>query len=295
MISFEKYHGNGNDFVFIESSALNLFSSVAQLQEFVIRACSRNFGIGADGVVFCNTSQNEVLILNSDGSFAATCGNALRCYGLKLLLDGLWDGKSSVAVKRLVPVIFQEYQFESSEAFLQNKNDVFATLLQGNLQTQKICVAMGAEHATQIHSISKNDFNLEQCVYVQLANPHLVFIEPAFEAFHDEQFKQLGKWAQGELVHLLAGVIPVCNISMLYLKSGTWYLQVYERGAGLTLCCGSGAVASRVALEALQLVNCNEGTISFNLKGGGVDIGSKEQRTLTGSAECVYKGSISWY
>lgn len=83
-IHFEKYHGNGNDFIFMEESVLAPLQSIDELREFVQKLCSVHFSIGADGVVFYKMSHvddTRVLIVNSDGSFASTCGNALRCLG----------------------------------------------------------------------------------------------------------------------------------------------------------------------------------------------------------------------
>lgn len=307
-IQFEKFHGNGNDFIFIASDFLNNFYSVENLREFAKKVCHRYFGIGADGVVFCDVKHHSFLILNSDGSFATTCGNALRCFGLKCLQNNTWNGTSKVEIMRLVSSYISVDKLRNDEKIIANKKDVMATLLSGSLESKNICVAMGVENRVDICPLPENPYGITQAVFVQLANPHLVFLSEVFANFGDDDYKKFGQWAQGELLNLLPE-IPVCNISMLNLPPGiksyssigdVASLVVYERGAGLTLCCGSGAVASRSALESLGLVKKEQNKVSFNLPGGCVDISwefilESPQRTLTGVAEFVYKGQIEWY
>jgi diaminopimelate epimerase len=307
---FEKFQGCGNDFIFVDKDVLSSFSSPTELQKFAIQVCHRNFGIGADGVVFYDAKAHKLFILNSDGSFATTCGNALRCYGLKLLMQGLWEGKSVLDIK---PLSFRDTTLDPP---VKPGDDAagsipFATLIEGNLKSRQIRVAMGWESQVKIVKISDNKFNLSplSCVYVQLANPHLVYVSSDFSQFSLDQLKSFGQWAQGEFLDQFAGEIPVCNISMLSLSSrgeptgdaagSIPKLTVYERGAGLTLCCGSGAVASRVAMEALSLLNTEQDKVTFHLPGGSVDIScidvnGHKQRTLTGEAQFVYKGKMQW-
>ena len=136
-IAFDKYHGNGNDFIFISCEHLTLFPRITDLRKFVVSLCKRNFSVGADGVIFFQLPlQNDsncnpkILIVNSDGSFAGTCGNALRCLGLKLLRESLWRGDSCLNVERLCLRQFVEFQREDiaqDEIFVANKN-VFAII-----------------------------------------------------------------------------------------------------------------------------------------------------------------------
>ena len=305
-LQFEKFHGNGNDFIFISALYLSVFHTVFQLREFVLNICHRNFGIGADGVVFYDDVKQELLIVNSDGSFASTCGNALRCYGLKCLRSQVWDGEKPISIKRLVPpCLSNTSELTLTEIFVRNESDVFATLLSGNQEKQLVSVAMGMElevrdlTAMFTPYINGNLFSpTDKCIFVQLANPHLVFVSPQFSSYKQNNFSQFGTWAQSEVSCQLLNC-PVSNISMVSFpaQNNIWSLSVYERGAGLTLCCGSGSVASRVALEALGYIHSQEKNMSFLLEGGGVEISYGEvqglvQRVLNGPAHFVYKGII---
>ena len=303
-IEFEKFHGLGNDFLFLNHTVLDCYPTKFEQAEFVKQICRRNFAVGADGVLFTNDEEKLLLILNADGSEAATCGNALRCYGLKLLRQNQWCGEKPLPIKRL-----------------GNPTEVFATLLFGSLETQQITVAMGQERQVQeITELSHVPFDVFplKVAYVQLANPHLVFVSPRFSTFTEDDFSVFGKFSQEAFLTPFQSQFPLSNISMIYSNalgiSGSdivllndiekklkiWHLSVYERGVGLTLCCGSGAVASRIALESMGLVPSDDLQTSLQLAGGPVKIQSHQvngeaQRTLTGAAEYVCKGTYSWY
>jgi diaminopimelate epimerase len=305
--SFEKFHGNGNDFLFLDGTFLNAFSHLSQLRQWAAFVCHRQFGIGADGVVFVShppqTNLTHLLIVNSDGSLGATCGNALRCLGLKLLKDNLWQGQDALSLFRLTHPIFSELPAE--ELFALDNQTPFATLIFGNLEKKWVTVAMGRE--TSVKPLSeKHGFHLSphpfssplSGVFVQLANPHLVFYSDDFLSFTNQQFIDFGLWAQ-EKTQQSALDVPLSNISMVSKrKDDQWVLTVFERGAGLTFCCGSGAVATRIALETLSFLPESEKSVCFVLKGGNVEISyehvmGSHQRTLSGPAEFVYKGMMS--
>ena len=81
---FYKYQGNGNDFIIIDSRNNHLFRSLLSNKSFnVKKLCDRNFGIGADGLIFIvnpdNDNDSRMIIFNSDGSEAEMCGNGIRC------------------------------------------------------------------------------------------------------------------------------------------------------------------------------------------------------------------------
>lgn len=311
-IQFEKFHGNGNDFIFIENDLLESFLSIEQVKAFVKTICHRHFSIGADGIVFYKTSslQNiQILIFNSDGSFASTCGNALRCLGLKLQKDSIWipENPNQIEIFRLVPnFLSQEKKFLPKEESFLFSNASFATLL--SEKDKSICVAMGKENEVLVTPLRDNalarfgkDLDFFTPIFIQLANPHWVFISPLFKTFDEKQFKEFGCFAQTELCKkTLSSEIPLCNISMVTLSEKNqkdWDLVVYERGAGLTQCCGSGATASRIALESVGLISKETPHVFFHMPGGIVSISKKEiagheQWLLQGQAEFVFSGTL---
>ncbi|WP_186644880.1 hypothetical protein [Fluviispira vulneris] len=357
---FEKMHGASNDFIFLDvnlylkfveisfaKSSAKVTNKTLFLREFVKNICHRSQGVGADGVVFFQYPQKstkiakksnyksviQILIVNSDGSFAATCGNALRCLGLKLMRDKLWSGLEKLKIERIHPSIFnfKTSELNKDEEFISDQSP-FAVLISGNytkkLDQALISVAMGSERNVFLTPLVENslihfgnDIDFLTPVFVQLSNPHWVFISSRFNHFSDKQFEEFGQLAQGELRKKVLGEqVPLANIGMLsmsdknnlencteknifakntekstQLAAQNWNLHVYERGAGLTACCGSGATAARIVLEFSERIAKDLSHVYFKMPGGIVSIENKvieneEQRILSGEAQFVYQG-----
>lgn len=306
-LPFLKYEACGNDFIFILSKDLPTALKASELLSYIPQWCHRNTGIGADGVVFLDEAQGSISIVNSDGSLAETCGNALRCCGLHLLRSHLWDGTSP-------------YPISTLPLFLPQKSgNVFplATLVQGDLPSSFVHVLFGS--LKEVRSIplqevclepvpffshAPRDFPLESLssVFVQLENPHLVFMSPYFSQFSSEQMAIFGKWAQLSC----PGNTPLSNIGLLACDPSSPMelekylpLSVYERGAGLTLCCGSGAVAAAHAW-AFHHQNGPETPLNFAMPGGVVSVlpafldKQPGERVLVGPSRFVFAGVLSW-
>jgi diaminopimelate epimerase len=300
-----KLHGAENDFLFLDESALPSLKP-SFLRQLAQSLCARNRGIGADGLVIMrkvSQTETELLIVNSDGSFAATCGNALRCLGLVLLRQRRWDGNSPYAVRRLS--IAPEPNMP--ESFLSSR-EPFATLTSGLLANRdrdaQIGVLMGREKqpvispstvalGMVISDLFPSLADSVRDVFVELANPHWVFLAPGFADFSEGDFSQFGRLAQTAWRPLTLPEVPLANIGMIWSDTKTkgYHLVVFERGAGLTRCCGSGATAARVALEAFAEVSPGESQVAFTMPGGEVAIGREKeggsQRLLVGPASFV--------
>ncbi len=320
---FEKFHGALNDFIFISASFLARFVTLKDIKNFVKTICHRHQGIGADGVVFYfveshQSDQNvklqnvQIFIVNSDGSFASTCGNALRCLGLKLLQEHLWDGKTCLDIGRfLLPKDFFQTRSVLKEEQFVFEEKIFANLVSGKIKKNGaiISIAMKKEFEVRSTPFTQNAFssfgkNLDFLtpVFVRLENPHWVFVSSLFSPLSFKMFREFGLFAQNNLRFRCDKRIPISNIAMVYLDdkdTKKWTLVVYERGAGLTPCCGSGAIAARVALEYLKLVQKSSNKVMFKMPGGLVFVSklhkgnSTPQRILTGPAHFVFSGTSS--
>lgn len=332
-IEFEKYHGAGNDFLFINYNSVKSVRNIENLKNLARVLCNRRNGVGADGVVLFDFEKKprrprskkipdseitKLLIFNSDGSLAATCGNALRCLGLKLLFEKKWNGKSQLQIMRLVPKFLKHNKVRSQltqdEHFILQDREPFASLIQGVFKVKSsfvdVSVAMGnpvdvkatplqADANTGALAVAAN-----APVFVSLANPHWVFISSAFQNFSKKDFVEFGKLAQTQLRNSTQQEsMPMANIGMLVPQQQnkeSWDLVVYERGAGLTACCGSGAVAARVALEFLNLIPQEKEKTYFKMPGGLVAVSrttftsaTDKQRILSGPAQKTFTGIIS--
>lgn len=333
-----KCHGARNDFLLLEfpfgvplQRGNGLFSTLAELRSFARRMCDRHGGFGADGLVVVDTVLQahalKVLIVNSDGSLASTCGNALRCVGLHALNRLGWNGAQPLAIERGVPLwhVDSSSRGEPRGELADDERDllpapqgpgvVFARLLsakpRGPALAAEVDVSMGHEVSSRALELPADllaalaslapavSWRRVKARFVQLSNPHVVIVGEGFHTLPWADLNTLGRFMQSVLPARFEGV-PVSNIGFLSTDDSCARLTVYERGAGLTQCCGSGATAARVALEAeglLQTVASSTPLASsssewceFEMPGGVVAIGNDSitgERVLRGPAECV--------
>ncbi|MFN6518239.1 MAG: diaminopimelate epimerase [Nostoc sp. CreGUA01] len=308
-IEFTKYHGLGNDFILIDNRSSSL---PVVTPEQAIKLCDRHFGIGADGVIFALPGENgtdyTMRIFNSDGSEPEMCGNGIRCLaGFLAQLEGLgkedagtWGqgdtGKELSASPRL-PVLASP----SSPCPITYRIHTLAGVITPQiLPNGQVKVDMGlprllaGEIPTTLAPAPEKVINqpLEvagqtwEVTCVSMGNPHCItFVEdvaaielesigPKFE--HHSVFPQR---TNTEFIQV---------VRRDYLK-----MRVWERGAGITLACGTGACASLVA--GVLTGKCDR-TATVELPGGLLEIEWSEidQRIyMTGPAERVFTGKLS--
>ena len=277
-IEFTKYHGLGNDFILID----NRSSSVPVLTpEQAIALCDRHFGIGADGVIFALPGENgtdyTMRIFNSDGSEPEMCGNGIRCLGVFLAdLEGDSRTKDLYRIHTLAGVITPQLMADG-----QVKVDMgLPKLLAGEIPT-----TLTAADTKVINQPLEVAGKTWEVTCVSMGNPHCItFVEdvaaiplesigPQFE--HHPAFPQR---TNTEFIQV---------VSRDRLK-----MRVWERGAGITLACGTGACASLVA--GVLTGKCDR-TATVELPGGPLQIEWSEidQRVyMTGPAERVFTGKL---
>lgn len=284
VLHFVKYHGLGNDFILVD----NRDSEEPKITpEQAVKLCDRNFGIGADGVIFAlpgiNGTDYTMRIFNSDGSEPEMCGNGVRCFARFIAeLENL-HGKHSFTVYTGAGLIVPEIQEDGKVSvdmgqpilkasdvptkLTANKDQaaVKAKLDVDGLIWNVTCVSMGNPHCVT--------FGTESCNDLQVDELNLAEIGPKFE--HHVMFPAR---TNTEFVQVF---------SPSHLK-----MRVWERGAGATLACGTGACAVVVAavLEGRADRRC-----TVDLPGGPLDIEWRENDNhiyMTGPAELVFYGSV---
>jgi len=278
-IIFEKYQGNGNDFILIDSRDNNIFNKFQSDKTIEIKKlCDRQFGIGADGVIFImepdGNNYAKMIIYNSDGSEAQMCGNGIRC-----LIQYLHNFKN-IAHNSF------EYRIETKAGIkiAQYLNDEI-TVKMGKpiLDASSIPTTIETYH-NLVPSYRFKESNFEQEGYaVGMGNPHLVFfmndISKISLSLLGPFFENSKLFPEKTNVHF-SQIIDKDNIKVL----------VWERGAGATLACGTGACAVHVA--AYQQGLCNEET-TINLPGGNLRINWSrldDEILMTGKAKKVFSG-----
>jgi diaminopimelate epimerase len=276
-IEFTKYHGLGNDFILIDNRA---HSEPVITSEQAIQLCDRHFGIGADGVIFALPGQDgtdyTMRIFNSDGSEPEMCGNGIRCLAQFLsTLEGA-DTKTQYRIHTLGGVMSPR---------LEDEGKVTVDMGMPQLNAAEIPTILAAAEQKVIDvpiEVAGQSWNV---TCVSMGNPHCItFVEdaaaipletigPQFE--HHPAFP---KRTNTEFIQVLRPD---------YLK-----MRVWERGAGVTLACGTGACA---AVVAGVLTGKSDRKATVELPGGCLEIewSEQDQRVyMTGPAERVFTGSL---
>lgn len=276
MIKFTKMHGLGNDYVYIDAINQNI-ENESSLAQFV---SNRHFGIGSDGLILIcksDVADFKMRMFNSDGSEAEMCGNGIRCVG-KFVYDKGLTNKTTVKIETLAGI----------KTLILNTKD-------GKVETARVDMGEPILEAEKIPVISNENpvknLNLTaegekfKFTCVSMGNPHAITIVDNTEKFDVEKYgkvlevdKAFPKKANIEF----AQIVDKHNIKM----------RVWERGAGETLACGTGACATAVACN---LNGLNERKVNIELLGGNLEIEwNKEDNHvyMTGPATTVFEGVL---
>ena len=258
---FIKAHGLGNDFIIFDCGTGNIPNIGGDTAQHL---CDRHFGIGADGVVIltpCRDARAYMRIINSDGSDAKMCGNAARCvarlfYEKDRLNEFTID--TPAGIKRM-------------KVKAEDGNFISASVNIGRLRAvgRFDCVINGSG---------------AEFMRVDAGNPHAVTysIYPEENDFlkHGRMISSHPLFAEGT------------NVEFAKRDSDSHItLKVYERGAGVTLACGTGAAAAFFAGYKTGLLR-NEA--ECELSGGTLRaaINENDEVIISGGAEIVYTGSV---
>jgi diaminopimelate epimerase len=280
-IPFSKYHGLGNDFVLIDNRHQ---PDPCLTPEQAVQWCDRHFGIGADGVIFALPGQAEadytMRIFNSDGSEPEMCGNGIRC--LAKFIHRL-----EVAEGVATPDQAKTYRIETlAGAILPRiEPDGQVTVDMGLpwLLAEEIPTTLSSPQQKVINyplTVAGQDW---QVTCVSMGNPHCVTFVEDVATF---PLETLGPKFERHLVfpkRINAEFVEVVRED--YLK-----MRVWERGAGITLACGTGACATVVA-GVLTGRSARRATVE--LPGGCLVIEWSEHDQhlhMTGPAELVFAG-----
>ncbi|MFB9279870.1 diaminopimelate epimerase [Cohnella cellulosilytica] len=276
-MEFTKMHGLGNDFIVVAGEQA-LPDNAAEL---AIRLCHRFFGIGADGLVYILPSEKadfRMRIINSDGSEAEQCGNAIRCVAKYVHDNGLASG-TKLTIETLgagvQPVVLQVEDGQVAQVTV----DMGRPILNGLDVPTTIDANPVIGHSVEVDG---REFKFTA---VSMGNPHCVIYVDDVAGF------DLAAWGPKLETHPL---FPrKINVEFATVHSrGQVDMRVWERGAGPTLACGTGACATLVS-SALNGLTDREATIS--LAGGDLRIRwdeTSDRVYMTGPAAVVYAGTV---
>ncbi|MES2017556.1 MAG: diaminopimelate epimerase [Pseudomonadota bacterium] len=283
-LKFTKMHGAGNDFIVIDAINQHVELSAAQWQ----RLGDRRFGIGADQILVVQqpTSADcdfRYRIFNQDGGEVEQCGNGARAF-VKFVTEKGLTTKSAIRVQTMKGIITPRLEADGAitvdmgaPVFAPGQVPFDADGLGGWAEGEETVYPL----AVKIDGASKTLF----MSVVSMGNPHAVQIVDDVERAPVEQagpqIEQLARFPN----RVNAGFMQVVDRHHIRLR-------VYERGAGETLACGTGACAAVVAgirrgmLDSPVRVSARGGALSVAWDGAGAPV------FLSGPAVTVFEGEI---
>jgi diaminopimelate epimerase len=296
LIPFTKMHGAGNDFVVLDETRARLNLSAAQYRFLG----DRHFGVGADQILTVRPAPDasvdfEYVIHNADGGEVEHCGNGSRCFVRYVRERGLTD-KTSIRVKTMHTTLVLTEQ-PDGQVTVNMGVPVFALAdVPFEVAHAQAIDARGWQkwQLAQLNNASVATENIANIVsnavaVISMGNPHAVQVVDDVDAAAVES---IGAWLQAHPAfprRVNAGFMQIINRCQISLR-------VYERGAGETLACGTGACAAVVAGIRLGLLDAR---VQVHARGGvltvqwdGLTQGLDAPVMMTGPATTVYQGTI---
>lgn len=265
-MKFTKMHGLGNDYIIADC-----FTEVVSNPSKAAKVLSLHyFGVGSDGVILIWPSEKadcRMQMFNADGTEGVMCGNGIRCVG-KYMYDHGRAVKPTITVETLDGIKTLKIYPENGKA-AQIRVDMGTPVLE-SLKPEKITIA-GSEW----------EFSA-----VDVGSPHAVYIVPDCEAVPLEKIGMLFEHASRFPNRVNSEFVQVLDRTHLRMR-------VWERGSGITLACGTGAVASVVASHARGLTDAS---VEVQMDGGTLRIESDDATGhvfMTGPAVEVFQGETT--
>ncbi|WP_457553650.1 diaminopimelate epimerase [Desulfobacula sp.] len=277
-IEFIKMHGLGNDFIILDDrkEKIKQYKNYSALAK---QLCSRHFGIGADGIILILDSLDHDIkfrIYNSDGSQAQMCGNGMRCFA-KYLYENKIISQRKMRVDTKAGTIIPEVIVDDKDQVQSIRVDMGEPIL--------FCrdIPFKSPHEKAIEEpllIGDKEYSITA---IFMGNPHAVVFVDDLEKV---DVKRIGPSIENH-----ERFPEKTNVEFVeVVNTGELKMKVWERGAGITLACGTGACA---ALVAASLTGRSAKSAIVHLDGGDLDIfwdKASNHIFKTGPANFVFKG-----
>lgn len=277
MIKFTKMHGLGNDYVYIDCTNGQEIEDISTLAQFV---SNRHFGIGSDGLILIcesNVADFKMRMFNYDGSEAEMCGNGIRCVG-KFVYDKGLTNKETITVETLAGI--KKLKFNIKEGKVQT---VEVDMGEPILEAKNIPVVSSKSPVKNLKIQLDDKEFIFTCV--SMGNPHAITIVDDVKNFDIEKY--------GPILEIDSHFPKRANIEFIELvDKNNIKMRVWERGAGETLACGTGACASVVACNLNDYI---ENEADVELLGGTLNIKWNKENNhiyMTGTATTVFEGEL---
>ena len=280
-LKFSKMHGIGNDFPIIDESKKEVIpeSDKAEACRFL---CHRHFGVGGDGVLFVTPSDVADIgyrMFNPDGSEAEMCGNGIRCFADFVYRKGiLKQEKMTVETKSGIKTI---------EITLENDEPVLFKVDMGTSTFKTPEIPMVSDENEFLDApleVLDTTFNTTA---ISVGNPHaIIFVDNVDEIDIDKYGPAI------EAHEVFPEKINVHFVEVISKNEGK--MITWERGAGVTLACGTGATSTAICgvklglFDSDVLLHLPGGDLKFNVYEKGENLGA----FMEGPAKLVFDGEI---
>ena len=276
MIKFTKMQGLGNDYVYMDAIHQKI-ENESSLAQFV---SNRHFGIGSDGLILiCKSdiADFKMRMFNSDGSEAEMCGNGIRCVGKFVYDKGLTD-KTTVTIETLAGIKTLELNTKDGKV-----ETVKVDMGEPILNPKEIPVISDEEPVKNLMLEAEGRKFKFTCV--SMGNPHAITEVEDAEKFDVEKY--------GKVLEIDKAFPNKTNVEFIQIVDKNHVkMRVWERGAGETLACGTGACATAVAC---YLNGKTDRNVEVELLGGKLYIEWNEENNhiyMTGPAVTVFEGVL---
>ena len=277
MLKFEKYQGAGNDFVIVSEKEL-IEKGIPEYGEFASQVCNRHFGIGADGLIILKyvASMPFMFFFNADGSQAPMCGNGIRCFSHYLVNNHLVDGNEFV-VKTVPGDLTIRVNYD------EEKDDFSARVNMGK-PIFNIKELINTEKEQFLREKINIDGKEIEISYIFMGTDHSVIFVNDFSDYDIDEI--------GEKIENYTDLFPKkvnVNFVKVYDRKRMEVIT-WERGAGRTLACGTGATASAVLAKTFGFV---DNKVNVKVPGGQLVIeyeGGENNAFMTGPSEKIAEG-----
>lgn len=277
-MKFTKMHGCGNDYIYINGSLEQIPQE--KKPELVRMLSDRHFGVGGDGVIFINPSEEalfEMEMYNGDGSQGEMCGNGIRCVAKYVYDKGLTDQEAFdiISAGQVKHILLQTKDGKAVSARVN--------MGQPELTAEKIPVRSEKECVVDEEITVQGEIYHMTCV--SMGNPHaVVFVEDV----QNLQIENVGPYFERH-----ERFPKRINTEFVHVNSrDSIDMRVWERGAGETLACGTGCCAS---VAACVLNGLTDRKVTVHVPGGAILIEWDQQdgsMYMTGPAVTVFEGEI---
>lgn len=274
-LKFTKMQAYGNDYIFMDAIH-QVIDNPNQLAE---RVSNRHFGIGSDGLILvCKSDVCDfrMRIFDPDGTEAEMCGNGIRCVA-KFVYDNGLTKNTSINIETLAGI-------KKIDLTIENNKAILATVNMGKpiLKPEEIPVISEENPVKNLKLKAEDKEFIFTCV--SMGNPHAVTVIDDVDNFDIEKY--------GPILEKDEHFPKKANIEFIQIIDKTHIkMRVWERGAGETLACGTGACAVCVASTLNNLVEKNK-EIEIELLGGILKIKWDDSVYMTGPAKTVFTGEI---